>query len=682
MAITQLYTAIAGDVITAARWNNEFGNIYNNFGTLPVQGMPNMKDNYSAVGDGITDDTAAYLTAVTAGGDIFVPAGTYIISAVSITASTKFVCEPGVVFKRKASTDTASGSYTSATAAMFYSAATAGLTIAFVGDWTYDGNKANQTATEPTGFFLRVYDHGISQALPTVVRLENGYFKNGTSGYVVIKGDDSAKAYRTLVYILNCRFTDTIVGKGLGDPATPTALGYLPSYLFMYNYVDLYCLNFHATFDQTSLTLGTSSDTYAPSALFGSYSGVAADAGVSAYYHGTTFLKGMGRAGRKYNDVTNYSFNNGIGAIDCYGNAATLYVENVVGESNQNVTIRAKASLKTFIVLSANLSSCHRGLQCGPSTTGAAETDVYYGNVTCVNGTTPQVECAGTTSVDRVRTCRVDHMSISGTITDPENILAGSPNDGVAHFENTEYVSIGHARVLNSPVCGMDFDDCDVVDAHNVIIKTAAGARGIGFTACVVGSVSNFLIDGVAGPGIGTITATTKVTLKDGTITNCANYGVFGNETTSTIMCDNITLGTITTLDRGFYKAGGGVLIIRDCTAPTVATPILFAAGANVQFSKGAAVSADKGNAAATLNIFSSERTSVWATPLTADRAVTLATTNVSNGGTLRIVRTAAATGAFNLNVGTGPLKALVAGTWCEVEYNGTAWFLSQYGAL
>lgn len=30
MALTQLYTAVADDVITSARWNNEFGNIYNN----------------------------------------------------------------------------------------------------------------------------------------------------------------------------------------------------------------------------------------------------------------------------------------------------------------------------------------------------------------------------------------------------------------------------------------------------------------------------------------------------------------------------------------------------------------------------------------------------------------------------------------------------------------------------
>lgn len=93
-------------------------------------------------------------------------------------------------------------------------------------------------------------------------------------------------------------------------------------------------------------------------------------------------------------------------------------------------------------------------------------------------------------------------------------------------------------------------------------------------------------------------------------------------------------------------------------------------------------VSADKGDAAATLTPGSSEHTNIWNTALTADRAVTLATSQIQNGARLRIVRTAASTGAFNLNVGTGPLKALAAGTWCDVEYNGSAWILTAYGAL
>lgn len=93
-------------------------------------------------------------------------------------------------------------------------------------------------------------------------------------------------------------------------------------------------------------------------------------------------------------------------------------------------------------------------------------------------------------------------------------------------------------------------------------------------------------------------------------------------------------------------------------------------------------LSADKGDAAATLTVGASEGTSIWNTVLTADRAVALSATNVYNGAEFRVVRTAAATGAFNLNVGTGPLKALAAGQYCVVKHNGVAWTLVAFGSL
>ena len=47
MALSQLYTAITGDVITASRWNNEFGNIYSNALSLisPLTGTLNANSN-------------------------------------------------------------------------------------------------------------------------------------------------------------------------------------------------------------------------------------------------------------------------------------------------------------------------------------------------------------------------------------------------------------------------------------------------------------------------------------------------------------------------------------------------------------------------------------------------------------------------------------------------------------
>lgn len=93
-------------------------------------------------------------------------------------------------------------------------------------------------------------------------------------------------------------------------------------------------------------------------------------------------------------------------------------------------------------------------------------------------------------------------------------------------------------------------------------------------------------------------------------------------------------------------------------------------------------VSGDNGDTAATLYAGVHQITQRWASPITADRAVSLSTQGAFGGAKFRIVRTAAATGAFNLNVGTGPLKALTAGQWCDVEYNGAAWMLVASGAL
>jgi len=119
-------------------------------------------------------------------------------------------------------------------------------------------------------------------------------------------------------------------------------------------------------------------------------------------------------------------------------------------------------------------------------------------------------------------------------------------------------------------------------------------------------------------------------------------------------------------------------------------TPAAHAAGATVAHVLTAAgllgaqfsVTADAGDAAKTLQYRRDTSTQIWATALGANRAVSLSATGVFIGAKFHIVRAVSATGAFNLNVGTGPLKALVPETWCDVEYNGSAWVLTAYGAL
>ncbi len=87
------------------------------------------------------------------------------------------------------------------------------------------------------------------------------------------------------------------------------------------------------------------------------------------------------------------------------------------------------------------------------------------------------------------------------------------------------------------------------------------------------------------------------------------------------------------------------------------------------------------GNASVTLTAGASAQTAIFSAVLTANRTVTLSATNAQNGDMFRVVRTAAATGAFSIDV--GGLKTLAtAGLWCEVTYNGSAWVLTANGAL
>lgn len=96
MSVTQIYTAQPGDVITAARWNNEFGNLYDNVLTtsssIIAAGSAGrtlaarfsdyvcVKD-FGALGNGTTDDSAALQAALdyvaTNGGMLYMPQGTY-----------------------------------------------------------------------------------------------------------------------------------------------------------------------------------------------------------------------------------------------------------------------------------------------------------------------------------------------------------------------------------------------------------------------------------------------------------------------------------------------------------------------------------------------------------------------------------------------------------------------------
>lgn len=97
-------------------------------------------------------------------------------------------------------------------------------------------------------------------------------------------------------------------------------------------------------------------------------------------------------------------------------------------------------------------------------------------------------------------------------------------------------------------------------------------------------------------------------------------------------------------------------------------------------------VSGSQGDASKTVSVGVSERTLVWDTPITTDRSCTFNTTRATTGNKYRVVRTANATGAFNLNIvipGPTTIKALGIGAWGDVEYQtGLGWKLTATGSL
>lgn len=74
----------------------------------------------------------------------------------------------------------------------------------------------------------------------------------------------------------------------------------------------------------------------------------------------------------------------------------------------------------------------------------------------------------------------------------------------------------------------------------------------------------------------------------------------------------------------------------------------------------------------------------IWNGPLASDRTVTLSTAAgyAFPGARFRIDRAPTSTGAFNLNVGAGPLRALATGQWCDVRFDGTNWHLTAFGSF
>lgn len=146
---------------------------------------------YGAVGDGVTDDTAAVQAAINAsyGKTIFFPAGTYLCGDLSVVGNLEFMGAPGATIKYKAN-GTAALVYVTGTSTFFKST---GL--------TYDANGANQNGSTTTVRFGAV---GTSTAPATLI-LRDNKFINGDGQDVWITSDTNVATLEN-IFIENNTF--------------------------------------------------------------------------------------------------------------------------------------------------------------------------------------------------------------------------------------------------------------------------------------------------------------------------------------------------------------------------------------------------------------------------------------------------------------------------------------------
>lgn len=350
----------------------------------------------------------------------------------------------------------------------------------------------------------------------------------------------------------------------------------------------------------------------------------------------------------------------------------------------------------------------------------AEDIEILNGTIFSRSGTAINLECSSGT---------VRNVSIYGgdesTSTPMIALRQETARSGSWVFDNLKFHGCaGHGIVVNSGVSAT-VSEYTAISISNVIAEQVAGhAIRVGSlasaripnvqisnvtirdNASTLASVwlykcDKFLVNNII------INGPTQVSTHHVRLTECKDGIVHGvvaeaatNATGSIVYvdadsaggCDHILIDSIH-VKAGTYTSLRGILVETDATNITIGpqcdlvaatTPVSIAAGAQAttRATIHPSVSADVGDAAKTLDVWVDETTQVWNTAIAADRAVTLSTTNAYDGAKFRVVRTAAATGAFNLNVGTGPLKALAVGTWCDVEYTGSAWMLTAYGAL
>lgn len=534
------------------------------------------------------DWTPAFAAAAALGGTFIVPSGVYTLTSVTMAKDVQWLCRVGAVFKRKAGTDIRQCYWNVGTA--MFEIRSQGLRAEFWGGPTFDGNRSQQLGRyeEPSGFSVKVQPPSSPVASPRATELviQGAKFINGTSGYIPLRGDDANRRYLTRVALISCEFEDTLHGTGKDDPSAITALGYQPDYITALDYVTLVTHDISMRFLQDCPL-----SFYAACGIRGTYGGAGypTSGQCSVFMFGRTYTEGLGRDGRKWDNGSDFLTNNGIGAIDIYGNGEELYIENLIGVRNRNVSMRAKGSIRRFGYGAVSLTDCWRGVQVSPSTTGPCEAEISIGTLRTYGGTIPQLELVGTSNTDILPDVQIGMTLHQGVLTNPEN-LSGQ---GVVHLRNIRRLGAGRLVVVptSSPSPGITFNDVEFATLNHASV-TGVTAQGITITGTKARLLNLLGLD-ITGTGLDGISVlsgcTAAVSVGPGAISNVKGNGIICNSTVAKLMCEGVQIADVSTdtggASRGIYSAAPRSTFIA-CNVTNAVTQVAGPVGA-VRFGLG-----------------------------------------------------------------------------------------------
>lgn len=318
------------------------------------------------------------------------------------------------------------------------------------------------------------------------------------------------------------------------------------------------------------------------------------------------------------------------------------FVDSLIGEiSDEGIHLTSGASLNRFVNCRADLNfgngwnvigTNNRFANCD-AINNSQETTNTYDNWLFTGGTNQAVNCMSLSNIVKVSRYGFND-TVSSATTKNRHINPTSSGSGTAEFLNDN----ANGSAFHFP------EHQHVSFSADNATPSVSGQRYFRTANATPTTITNFT-GGVSGQQI----------------------ELLCNDANTTIQHNG---STITLVNAGNKKLRSGVIYKFIRTSSVWRESDYFPLG----------VTADVGDAAKTLQARLNEETQIWATELTQDRAVTLSATGAYAGAKFHIARPAI--GAFNLNVGTGPLKALAAGEWCEVTYSGAAWVLTKFGAL